>query len=249
MATTPPPGQPGFGDFETPPPQGPPPGGPPAGGPPPGAPPLQPLPWEQPGYPVLEALYETAKLVLTRPTEAFTRMSTTGDLGRPLVYAVVFGWIGILASQIYQLALRGAMWQFLPRMPGSRAMVLPVTFNIAFMIIAPVLVLLGVFIGAAILHLFLMIVGGANRDFATTVRVLCYAGTTQILQVVPFCGGIIASIWAIVLDIIGLAQAHRTTQGKAALAVLLPVALCCVCVAIVFAVAGAGIMAALGRMR
>lgn len=237
MSSAPPPGPPPADGFELP-PQGPPPQAP-----------LQPLPWEQPGYPVLEALYETAKLVLTRPTEAFARMSTTGDLGRPLVYAVVFGWIGIVASQIYQLALRGAMWQFLPRMPGARGMALPATFNIAFMIVAPVLVLLGVFIGAAILHLFLMIVGGANKGYATTVRVLCYAGTTQILQVVPFCGGIIASIWAIVLEIIGLAQAHRTTQGKAAVAVLLPIVLCCVCLAIVFAVAGAGIMAALGRLR
>jgi hypothetical protein len=238
MATTPPQGPPPGPGFE--PPQT----------PPPEIAPVQPLPWEQPGYPLLEALYETAKLVLTRPGEAFTRMSTTGDLGRPLVYAVVFGWIGVIASQIYQLALRGAMWQFLPRMPGGmRGMALPATFNVVLMIVAPVLVLLGVFIGAAIVHVFLMIVGGANKGFATTVRVLCYAGTTQVLQVIPFCGGIVASIWAIVLEIIGLAQAHRTTQGKAALAVLLPIALCCVCVAIVFALAGAGIMAALGRMR
>jgi hypothetical protein len=240
MATTPPPGQPHFPGFEPPPPQGP---------PPPQEPPLQPLPWEQPGYPLLEALYETAKLVLTRPTEAFARMSTTGDLGRPLVYAVVFGWIGIIASQIYNLALRGAMWQFLPHMPGPRGMALPATFNIALMIVAPLLILIGVFIGAAILHLFLMIVGGANKDFGTTVRVLCYVGTTQIVQVIPFCGGLIAAVWSIVLEIIGLAQAHRTTQGKAAAAVLLPIALCCVCLAIVIAVTGVGVMSALGRLR
>jgi hypothetical protein len=34
-------------------------------------------------------------------------------------------------------------------------------------------------------------------------------------------------VWAIILYVFGLAIAHRTTQGKAVLAVLLPVVLCC----------------------
>lgn len=235
MASTPPPEQPPTGGFEPPPPQEPP------------AP--APLPWEQPGYPLLEGLYETAKLIITSPSEAFARMSTTGDLGRPLVYAVIFGWIGVIASQIYQLAFRGAMWSFIPNMPRqSEFMVGPVA-NVVTMIVAPVLILLGVFIGAAIIHLFLMMVGGASKGFATTVRVVCYASTTQVLQVVPFCGGIISAVWTIVLEIIGIAQAHRTTQGKAALAVLLPIALCCACIVITAATVGTAIWAAIANAR
>src|SRR5664280_1618412 len=75
---------------------------PPAGG----EPAVTPLPWEQPGYPALEGLYETAKLVLTSPGQAFARMSPTGSLGRPLLYAVIFGWVGIIAGQAYDLAFR-----------------------------------------------------------------------------------------------------------------------------------------------
>lgn len=234
-----------------PPPTPPMPPQPPAMQPPPPAAQVQPLPWEQPGYPALEALYETAKLFLTTPSQAFARMSLTGTLGRPVLYAVIFGWLGIVASQAYSLAFRGAIHNLLSGLPGYNPRMmfgLPVAGTVAVMFFAPVLVLLGILIWSAIVHLFLMLVGGANTGFASTVRVVAYSSTVQIVQVIPLCGGTIAAIWALVLYIIGLAIAHRTTQGRSALAVLLPLMLCCVCVAILVAAFGAAIAAALGHL-
>ncbi len=219
--------------------------------PPPGAPAPQALPWEQPGYPALEGLYETAKLILTAPSQAFARMSLTGTLGKPLTYAIIFGWLGIIANQIYSIALRGAMMGFLAHLPGYNPRMmfgLPIFASVGLMIVAPIFVVIGVFIWSAILHLFLVLVGGASTGFSSTVRVVCYAGTVQVLQVVPFCGGLLAFFWALVLYIIGLAVAHRTTQGRSALAVLIPLVLCCVCVAIVAAAFGAAIVAAVGHL-
>jgi hypothetical protein len=219
--------------------------------PPGGVPPGPPLPWEQPDYPALEALYETAKLFLTAPSQAFARMSLTATLGRPLLYAVIFGWLGIVASQAYSLAFRGVIHNVLSGLPGYNPRLvfgLPVAGTVALMLFAPVLVLLGIFIWSAIVHLFLLLVGGANTGFASTVRVVAYASTVQVIQVIPLCGGTIAAIWALVLYIIGLAIAHRTTQGKSALAVLLPLALCCVCLAILVAAFGAAVMAAIGHL-
>jgi hypothetical protein len=219
--------------------------------PPGGGPPAAALPWEQPGYPALEGLYETAKLFLTAPSQAFARMSLTGTLGKPLLYAVIFGWLGIIASQAYSLAFRGVIHNLLSGLPGysSRlALGLPVAATVGIMVLAPIFVLLGIFIGSAIVHLFLMLVGGANTGFASTVRVVAYSSTVQIVQVIPLCGGTIAFIWAIVLYIIGLAIAHRTTQGKSALAVLLPGVLCCVCLAILVAAFGAALAAAIGHL-
>ncbi len=218
------------------------------GAPPPPVPPVTepPLPWEQPGYPFLEALYETVKLFVTVPTQAFRRMSITADLGRPLLYAILLGWLGIIAGQLYSIALRGVTANLLPFASG-KDMAIGTGVSIALMVLAPIFVLLGIFIWSAIVHLFLMMVGGANSGFGATVRVMSYATTAQLAQVVPLCGGIIGAVWAIVLEIIGLAQAHRTTTGKAAVAVLLPIALCCVCVAIVIALFGAAIMAAVSQ--
>lgn len=218
--------------------------------PPPTAPPaVAPLPWEQPGYPALEALFETAKLFLLRPSEAFARMSTTGDIGRPLIFAVVLGWVGMIAAQLYQLAMPGMPWRFLPGMERGMDYAVPLAATVAMMVLAPILILLGVFIWAAILHLFLMLAGGAIGGFTATVRVVCYAGVCQVVQVVPLCGGVIAFLWSIVLEIVGLATAHRTTQGRAAVAVLLPLALCCACAAVVAVAFGAAILALVGASQ
>jgi hypothetical protein len=242
MATTPPP-------FE-PPATPPPPGGPFGGPPPPEPPAAASLPWETPGYPALEGLYETAKLILLTPVQGFTRMPVRGDLGRPLLYVVIFGWIGIIASQIYNIALRGAMWSFLPRFAGRGQFAFSTGVSVGVMILAPIFVLIGVFVWGAILHLFLMLVGWAANGFTATIRTICYASTVQVVQVLPLCGGLVAGIWALVLYIIGLAHAHRLpgqepNYGKAALAVLLPIALCCACVAVAIAVFGASLAALL----
>jgi hypothetical protein len=217
--------------------------------PPPSPPGAAPLPWEQPGYPALEGLYETAKLFLLRPSEAFSRMSVAGDLGRPLIFAVVLGWLGIIAGQVYQLLIPGMPWRYFPGMDRGMDFAVPVVVTIGTMILAPIFILLGVFIWAAILHLFLLIAGGANNGFTATVRVVCYAGTTQVLQIVPLCGGVITFLWSIALEIVGLAIAHRTTQGRAALAVLLPLALCCACAAVIAVAFGAAILALVGASR
>lgn len=208
-------------DYQPPPTHQP---GVPAPGPPP-----EDLPWEDPEEPFLESLFETAKLFILNPGEAFSRMHLTGDLGRPLLYAVIFGWIGIIASQLYDLAFRGAMWQFMPGMGRGSDFAMPASWSIGMMIVAPVFVLLGLFVWSAILHVMLLVVGGATSGFAATLRTLAYTGTSNIVNVVPLCGSFIAAIWALVLAVIGLSAAHRISTGKAVLAVLLPLLLCCAC--------------------
>lgn len=210
----------------------------------------QPLPWEQPGYPLLEGLYETAKLFFTAPDAAFSRMQVAGELGRPILYAIVFGWLGIIAGQVYQIAMGGALYKLLPAIPQGTDFGTNTLLDVGIMVVAPFLILIGLFVGAAIYHLFLMLYGGASSGFGATVRVMCYASTVQVLQVLPLCGGLIGTVWGIVLQIIGLAVAHRTTKGKAAAAVLTPAVLCCVCVAVVVALFLTTIMAAIGgKMR
>ncbi|MDH3815087.1 MAG: YIP1 family protein [Acidobacteriota bacterium] len=198
--------------------------------PPPAAPTAAaPIPWEDPARTsTFERFVETVKLLATRPGEAFAGMPTAGGIGSPLLYAIVVGWIGIAIAVVWNMLFQG-MW--IPFMGGGEEAAIMAGFTAAWavglIILAPIFVIIGVFIGAAILHLMLMIVGGAYNGFEATVRVVCYAQTAQLAGIIPFCGGLISMVWAIILYVIGLATAHRTTQGKAALAVLLPVVLCC----------------------
>ena len=46
-------------------------------------------------------------------------------------------------------------------------------------------------------------------------------------MILPVCGGIISGIWCLVVECIGLARAHQTTAGRALLAILLPIIVCC----------------------
>src|SRR5438105_1123807 len=97
-----------------------------------------------------------------------------------------------------------------------------------FIILVPLVVAISAFISSAILHLCLMIVGGAKQPFETTFRVVCFAGgSANPLLVIPICGGLIGGIWKIVLSCIGLARAHETDTGRAVLAVALPLIVCC----------------------
>jgi hypothetical protein len=99
---------------------------------------------------------------------------------------------------------------------------------IGVLILVPLLIVLGMFIGSAIIHLCLMIVGGAKQTFETTFRVVCFAtGSSYPLMIVPFCGGLISGIWGLVAECIGLSRAHEIEIGRAILAILLPLVVCC----------------------
>ncbi|NOZ80018.1 MAG: hypothetical protein GXP48_12735 [Acidobacteria bacterium] len=209
--------------------------------------PIAALPWETPGEPFFDAFFETLKLFIIRPSEAFARMRRSGDLGRPILYAIFLGWAGVIVSQLYSLALRGMTWRMLPGMQQFQGIGMSAALTIFVMILAPVFVLIGLFIWAGIVHLMLLILSGANEGFDATFRVMSYATTAQIAQIVPLCGGFAGGVWALVLEIIGIAKAHRISQGKAALAVLLPLVFCCACLAGLFALSGAAIVTALSH--
>ncbi|MBN2541716.1 YIP1 family protein [bacterium] len=205
------------------------------------------LPWDhrqEIGF--FQAMFETLKLVLFKPTDAFTAMRSEGGLIEPLIYAVVLGSVG---------AIVGLIWQGLFQSLGVLASEYPQEsiFNLFFVVIAavfmPVFITAGIFISSGILHLCLMIVGAANRPFETTFRIVCFAGgSTALIQLIPLCGGLVGGIWTIVLEVIGVEHAHGTTTGKAVLAVLLPVLFCCGCGLIGLIIGGAGMFTALGTL-
>jgi hypothetical protein len=186
------------------------------------------LPWEhrkERGF--LNAFIETLQMVLSRPAEAFTVMKREGGVGEPLIYAIIGAGAGALVSFLFSLGLR-SVGVFADHRNGFAALPWLGIGSAAFIVLIPVLIVLGLFIGAAIVHICLMIVGGARQSFETTFRVLAFTqGSTGPLQMVPLCGGVIAAVWGLVVNCIGLARAHEIETGRAVLAVLLPVIICC----------------------
>ncbi|HEX6852889.1 MAG TPA: YIP1 family protein [Candidatus Polarisedimenticolaceae bacterium] len=218
---------------------------------PPSPPPVPPLPWERPGAGVGD-LWPTLTLLLGRPGEAFLRLSPTASVGRALVFGLVVYVISNALAQLWTLALSSAMQGMLDRLGGGafsefqQFQLSPGVQYILNVFLSPFIFVIGTLIGAGVVHLILLLLGGAPGGFETTLRVNAYSAAPTVAMVIPFLGGVIAMIWWIVLLIVGLAAAHRIPTGRAAAAVLIPVALCCVCLIVGIAVFAASLTAMLG---
>jgi hypothetical protein len=182
------------------------------------------LPWEhrqQLGF--FKAFFDTVIMLLTKPSEAFVMMKREGGMTDPLLFGLIGGSAGTIVSILFQVGLQaitGASHSFV-ELFGVGAV-------IGFLVLSPLLLALGLFIGSGILHLCLMMLGGAHRPFETTFRVVCFSsGATQLISMIPFCGGYVAGIYNIVLECMGLVRAQETTVGRALLAIFLPIIICC----------------------
>jgi len=233
-------GGPGSGPPSyTPPPE-------PPSAPPPGGPPARPgLPWEREKS--VGTLVETVKELVTAPKAAFARMREKGDYASPLLFVVIVGGLGAIVGQIWQLVFGAAWTAMIPAEYAGELGPMLATQGagaIVTIVVMPILIPIFAFIGAAIYHLFLMLFGAhkeSTAGFEGTFRVVAYANVAQLANVIPFAGGFIAMIWGIILMVLGLSTVHRTSQGKALAAVLIPWLLCCLCVAIAIGVMGASI--------
>jgi hypothetical protein len=184
------------------------------------------LPWEnRQQLGLVKAFVDTLIMVLTKPQEAFQLMKREGDFVEPLIYAVIGGSLGFIVYWLFTLVF--GSFGMAGRNPFA-AMFGAGIGVVLMIILAPVIVAVCMFVGAGIIHVCLMLVGGAKRSYETTFRVVCFStGSTQPLLIIPFCGGLISGIWGIVVECIGLSKAHETDIGRAVLAVLLPLIVCC----------------------
>ncbi|MEO8044386.1 MAG: YIP1 family protein [Spartobacteria bacterium] len=186
------------------------------------------LPWDRRqelGF--FPAFFETLKLVLLNPTVAFSQMKPEGGLVEPMIFALVGGSVGFLVYFLFSILMSSfGIMSDRNALAGLMGLGIGTIFIIIFI---PVLLAIVLFIGAGIIHLCLTLVGGARKNFETTFRVICFSiGSTYPLLIVPICGGVISGLWCLVVECIGLARAHETTTGRAVLAVLLPLIVCCV---------------------
>ena len=227
----------------------PPPGSyPPPPPPPPGASRAGSLPWETEAI-GLNSLVETAKLFIMAPANAWSRTPEKGDIVKPLLFSVVLGWIGIIFNSVYSMFI-SASWVNMMPAQYRRFMIPAAGGTILRMILAPVFFAIGLFIAAAVYHVCFMIVGALSSStsgFEGTFRVVSYSGVANLAHLVPFAGGLIAAVWYFVLMVMGAVALHRTTQGKAVAGVLIPIVLCCGCVALAIAFGAAALFSTFNR--
>ena len=211
-----------------------------------GAPP----PGDQPGIPwenaqTTQALVDTLKGVLLDPARTFAQARPQFGIGPAVLYALMLGTIGGAVGVFWNYVTQGLL--------GAGASALPEDLSflanfsqpgIGQVLMVPIGAVIGLFVWGGIVHAVLAMAGAASGGFEATLRGIAFSnGSVAILQVVPVMGPMIGGIWGLVVQIMALKELHHTTSGKAVLAVLLPIGLCC-CGGVAMVGVGASIFAA-----
>lgn len=203
----------------------------------------EPVPWEDRtrlGF--WRALWQTLRGVALAPSDFFRRQQR-GGLGNAVLFAVLMSFPAQVGSLFQQAILADiAAWLNVPAKNAPRKPELTAVTLVIGLVVFPICAVVGLFIGSALSHLALMVLGAARGRFEATCRVLSYCYGINILGLVPICGGLVAPIWFIVIATIGIRETHRTGTLQALLAVLAPMILvltcCCLVIISVFALIG-----------
>jgi len=175
----------------------------------------------------VQSFINTVRNVVTAPVGFFRGIRRQGDLVNPLIFAIIcYEVSAILGGLISLMGLYNS--------EGFGSFLVSI-------ILAPIFAAIGLFIGAGILHLLVMlIIGSGNAGFEATFRVSAYSSVTSLVSWIPIIGWI-ASLYGIYLAIMGMREVHSTTTGKAALVVLIPAVIVILLALVIVALVGAAI--------
>ena len=178
----------------------------------------------------VQSFISTVRNVVTAPAGFFRGIRREGDFLNPILFAVICYEVAAILGGLLGLLGVGAGRGF-----GS---------FLVSIILAPIGAVIGLFIGAGILHLLVMlIVGSRNSGFEGTLRVSAYSSVTSLVSWIPVIG-LIASLYGVYIAIMGIREVHSTTTGKAALVVLIPVVVIIILLVLILGAALLAIFAA-----
>ena len=175
-------------------------------------------------------LLDTIKSACLHPRAFFEKLSETGLITAWKFYAII-ALIAAVLSAIVSLAMGSALTSLL----GS---VIPLLASSGLLVgaaIGFVLQLILIFVGAAILHVFVYLLGGRS-GYGKTFQAYAYGMTPGVLlswiPLVSFIG----MLWSLYTTTMGVSALHKLSTGRAFLAIILPIIVAAV---IAFAVAAA----------
>lgn len=172
----------------------------------------------------VNSFVRTARAIVLNPVGFFRGLPRRGGFVNPLAFAVICSVIAAVLGGILGIIL--AAVGLSAQTVGSATVGL-----FTSIIVLPIMAAIGSFIGAGIYHLLVLLLVKPNSGFEATYRVAAYSFVVQLaswLSPIPLLGILISLLvggYAIVLNVLGVREMHATTTGKAALVVLIPVAL------------------------
>lgn len=186
-----------------------------------------PVPFEDlPRHGFFGGLWATIMLVIKTPAQFFRSMPVIGGMAKPLIFHLLLAEFMVFWQFAWGLTGMGSMSQY-----SGNAELMDMSVSLAgagsFMVLVvyPLLLVMRLMVMTGVIHLLLKILRAGKGGPEATFRVLCYSAAPLIVGVVPFLGPIVGGLWSLVLTIIGLKEAHRTSYSSALFGVLVPILL------------------------
>jgi hypothetical protein len=158
---------------------------------------------------------ETWKEVIQRPSDFYRKMPTTGGYADPITFAAISYFIYGLLAALLNRGMMGGMYGY-----GMGAEGYSLSTALMAAIMAPIMGIISIFIGAAILYIIFKVLGGKG-SYEGTVKFISYATAVLLLSWIPFIGWLFG-FYGIYLYIVGGMIVHNVSMVKSAIAILLP---------------------------
>ena len=182
--------------------------------------------WEDPSVSFPANFVRTWNGFIAAPSRFFASVPFDNPVARPLLFYLIIA----IAAAFFSLLVTAAMG-----VPESFNETLA-TYDLGFemspgalalvvFFATPFVLLFALLINSLVVHLFVVMLIRERRTLGATVRVMCYSIAPYPVAAIPIIGPMASSVWITVLVILGLREAHRTTSGRAAAAVLIPLAI------------------------
>ena len=171
----------------------------------------------------LNSFVRTVREIVLNPVGFFRGLPRRSGFINPLVFALICSVVAAVLGGILGVIL--AAIGLAPQSVGSA-----IGSLFLGVVLLPIGTAIGSFVGAGIYHLLVLLLVKPNSGFEATYRVVAYSFVIQLvswLSAIPLLGILVAlavGVYGIILGILGMREVHATTTGKAALVVMIPVA-------------------------
>jgi len=181
-------------------------------------------PWERRAETgLIRGIFLTAKQVIFSPREFFRKTVTEGGLREPLAFGILFGSFGFLVELFWQFVEgEGDLSSIQPDALGDYGTGL---IFLGAAVLCPLAATVLICLTSLILHLLLTVVGGGKKGFEASLRTVCYSQATQIWALIPYVGAPVATLWLVVVQVIGLREIHEVSYARVLVAFLIPAGL------------------------
>jgi hypothetical protein len=168
---------------------------------------------------MLDIVIMKVKSVLTDPKGFFQKLKKEKGVGDAFIFLALLSVIGLVGGIIVNILLPP------PTIEGLEELATPLSAG-AIVLASVIGYFLGLalsFVGAGILHIWIMIWGG-KAPYTKTYQLAVYSGTPSMLfGWIPFIG-MFAGIYALILLILGTPKTHNISMKKSLWMYLVPVA-------------------------